>query len=253
MKIFKIILIIVCVVVAVVLSLVLYVQYAVRDIDENNLPKIIQADWIDLDGIGRISKFRSGSGHDFSGNGESCRSMKHYFNAKRTNEEEMLISENNGFPAAFSLEGAIPIYSPVDGEIIAVKGEESDLGKQVYIRPEKYQDFTIRLFHVFPIEGYTEGRKVAAGEQIAHIGRLQNTDIAVSLGGSGSRAYVSYFDVMPDEIFAKYQAVGVENRDQLIITQEYRDTRPFKCKGEQFAENHDASGDEFVFINGYRR
>lgn len=253
MKIFKIILIIVCVAVAVVLSLVLYEQYAVRDIDENNLPKIIQADWIDLDSIGRISKFRSGSGHDFSGNGETCRSMKHYFNAKRTNEEEMLISENNGFPPAFSLERAIPISSPVDGEIVAVKTDESGIGEQVYIRPKEYPDFTIRLFHIFPLDGYVEGRKVSAGEQIAHIGRLQNTDIAVSIGGTGSHTLVSYFDVMPDEIFAKYQAVGVENRDQLIITKEYRDTHPFKCKGEQFAENHDASGDDFVFINGYRR
>lgn len=253
MKIFKIILIIACLVAVVVLSLVFYQQYAIRDIDESNLPKIIQADWIDLRHIGALSKFRSGSGHDFSGNGETCRSMKHYFNAKRTNDEEMLISENNGFPPAFSLDGAIPIYSPVDGEIVAVKSDESGIGEQVYIRPKDYQDFTIRLFHVFPLDGYVEGKKVSAGEQIANIGRIQNTDIAVSIGGTGSRTLVSYFDVMPDEIFSKYQAAGVENRDQLIITKEYRDMHPFKCKGEWFAENRDASGDEFVFINGYQR
>lgn len=253
MKIFKIILILVGVAAALVLSLVLYERYAIRDIDENNLPKIIRADWIDLSRISHISKFRSGSGHDFSGNGETCRSMKHYFNAKRTNEEEMLINENNGFPPAFSLEGAIPIYSPVDGEVVAIKEDRSGLGNQVYIRPEEYQDFIIRLFHVFPLDGYTEGRTVSAGEQIANIGRIQNTDIAVSIGGMGSHAFVSYFDVMPDEIFSRYQSAGVGSRDQLIITKEYRDAHPFKCRGEWFAENHDASGSELVYINGYRR
>lgn len=236
-----------------VVMMVAYQQFSVKIIDEKNLPKIIQVDWIDLSRISHISKFRSGSGHDFSGNGETCRSMKHYFNAKRTNEEELLINENNGFPPAFSLEGAIPIYSPVEGEIVTIKDDQSGLGKQVYIRPKNYQDFTIRLFHIFLLDGYAEGKKVSAGEQIANIGRIQNTDIAVSIGGSGSNRFVSYFDVMPDEIFSKYQLAGIENRDQLIVTKEYRDAHPFKCKGEWFTENHDNSGDEFVYINGYRQ
>src|SRR3990167_4326765 len=114
-----------------------YERYSIKNIDEKNLPKIIQADWIDLNRISHISRFRSGSGHDFSGNGETCRSMKHYFNAKRTKEEEMLVNENKGFPPAFSLERAIPIYSPVDGVIVAIKEDRSGLGKQVYIRPNK--------------------------------------------------------------------------------------------------------------------
>lgn len=233
------------------LGLITYYQKsALANIDENNLPKIIQADWIDLARIGYISKFRSGSGHDFSEGGEQCRSMKHYFNIARTEQEQQLISKNNGYPPAFSLEGAIPIYSPVDGKIVDIR-EDGSLGSQIFIEPTNYSNYTIRLFHIFPLDGLKNGRSVQAGEQVGNIGQLQNTDIAVSVGGLFGRRFVSYFQVMPDDIFAKYQAVGVKRRDQLIVTKAYRDAHPLKCKGEWFAENYDSSGDEYVFINGY--
>ena len=239
--------------IVVVAMIALYQQFSVKIVDEKSLPKIIQADWIDLSRVGSISKFRSGSGHDFSGNGDTCRSMKHYFNAKRTNEEEMMVSKHKGMLPAFSLEGAIPIYSPVDGEIVAIKEDQSDLGKQVYIQSKNYENFIFRLFHIFLLDGYVEGKTVSAGEHIANIGRIQNTDIAVSMGGLGSKVFVSYFSVMPDEIFSKYQLAGIMNRDQLIVTKEYRDIHPFQCKGEWFIENNDATLDESVYINGYMR
>lgn len=250
MKHIKTISIIACVLIM-SMALIAYLnKRSLENIDENNLPKIIQADWIDLGRIGSISKFRSGSGHDFSGSGEACRSMKHYFNPVRTEEDQKLIDQSNGFPPPFSLEGAIPIYSPVDGEIKSV-GKEETIGKQIHIRPEKYPNFTIRLFHIYLLDGYEEGRKVSAGEKIGHIGRIQNTDIAINIGGLYKHKFVSYFQVMPDELFVKYQAAGVESREQLIIAREYRDAHPLECNGEWFAVNHDATADEFVFINGH--
>ncbi len=220
------------------------------DFDEGDLPKIIQADWIDLDRIGSISRFRSGAGHDFSGNGETCRSMKHYFNPARTEEEQEIINKNNGFPPPFSLENAISVYSPVDGEIIDV-ADDGYLGEQVYIRSARYPDFTVRLFHIFLPDGYGKGVKVKAGEKIGNVGGTQNTDIAVSVGNPRGRKFVSYFRVMPDEIFAKYRAAGVKSRDQLVITKEYRDAHPLECRGERFAENYDSAPGNSVFINGY--
>lgn len=41
--------------------------------------KFITTDYIELDKIDRVSKFRSGIGHDYRDDAESCRSMKHYF------------------------------------------------------------------------------------------------------------------------------------------------------------------------------
>src|SRR3989338_5428143 len=92
--------------------------------DSGSAPQFIQADFIDLDKIAYISKFRSGSGHDFSGNGEKCRSMKHYFNTQDTREKMDAFSQNNGIPPAPDGNGDIPIYSPVDGKIVSVAKEQ---------------------------------------------------------------------------------------------------------------------------------
>src|SRR3990172_3261597 len=101
----------------------------------DSLPQFIEADFIDLDKIYSISKFRSGSGHDFSGNGEKCRSMKHYFNTQDTREKMDAFSQNNGIPPAPDGNGDIPIYSPVDGKIVSVAKEQMPIGVQIYIRP----------------------------------------------------------------------------------------------------------------------
>lgn len=220
-------------------------------VSSDNPPKFIQADWIDISRIGNISKFRSSSGHDFSGNGESCRSMKHYFNALRTSQDETLINNNHGFPPPFSLDGAIPVYSPVDGKIVMVESDNENVGQQIYIQPQKYSSFTVRLFHIYLLDGYKKGKSVKAGEQIGNVGRIQNSDIAISTGGLGSHSFLSYFEVMPDSVFAKYQALGIKDREELIITKEYRDAHPLQCNGEQFAQHYDGSNaDDFVYING---
>lgn len=217
--------------------------------DPNNLPQFIQADFIDLDKIMSISKFRSGSGHDFSqGSGEKCRSMKHYFNVQNTQEGERLRSQNNGMPPGPDGKNDISIYSPVDGKISAIQSDQT-LGEQIYIQPTGYSDIKIRLFHMYKLEGVKNGRAVKAGEKIGVIGQYQNTDIAITRGSD----YISYFEVIPDSIFAKYVARGVVDRSELIITKEYRDANPLKCNGEQFAVNYDSdpNSGNLVFLSGY--
>src|SRR3989344_5392000 len=58
-------------------------------VDEQSLPKFIQADWIDLQYVASISKFRSAMGRGYPDKHEECRSMKHYFN---------LIYDRKNFP-----------------------------------------------------------------------------------------------------------------------------------------------------------
>src|SRR5437868_305990 len=63
--------------------LVLFFVVVVRPyplFNANKVPKIVTANFIDLDRVYAISRYRSGAGHDYSVNGETCRSMKHYFN-----------------------------------------------------------------------------------------------------------------------------------------------------------------------------
>lgn len=212
------------------------------------LSEFIQADFIDLMKIYAISKFRSGSGHDFSrGSGETCRSMKHYFNVRRTEQAEQLINQNKGIPPTPDGKTDIQIFSPVDGRIASI--ESNQFGKQIYIQPDSHPNFMIRLFHIYPLSDITNGALVKAGQKIGVIGQYQNTDIAITEGRGN---YISYFEVMPDSLFAKYQALGVKNRNELIISKAERDANPLQCNGEYFAKNYesDPSSENFVYLKG---
>jgi hypothetical protein len=54
-------------------------DWATYDVASNGIPKFVADDYVYVASVGRISKFRSGAGHDFSDDFESCRSMKHYY------------------------------------------------------------------------------------------------------------------------------------------------------------------------------
>lgn len=64
---------------------------------------------------------------------------------------------------------------------------------------------------------------------------------------------MSYFQVMPDAIFARYQARGAQSRDDFILTRAYRDTHPLECRGESFAKNYQGNPTmrEEVHLTGY--
>lgn len=211
--------------------------------------QFIQADFIDLTKIFSISKFRSGSGHDFSQRGEPCRSMKHYFVPQWSEAGQKLREANSNLPPLPDGVTDIAIYSPVDGKIVGVNAERTPIGVQVYIRPEANRRATVRLFHIYLDSSVAEGSKVRAGEKIGVIGQYSSTDIAIQT----SDGFVSYFDVMPDSIFAKYQARGVKTRSDLIFTKEYRDANPLQCNGESFAVNYDSdpNSGNFVLLSGY--
>ncbi len=222
--------------------------------DDSNPPQFIQADFIDLSKIFAVSKYRSGSGHDFSkGSGESCRSMKHYFNPQESAEKEVAWNANNGIPPMPDGKNDIAIYSPVDGKITKVAEEQTPIGVQVYIRPDSYPDATVRLFHIYLDDGVGKNSIVKAGQKIGNISRYASTDIAINTGSFMKPSFFSYFALMPDGVFANYQARGVKSRDDLILTKEYRDAHPLECKGEQFAQNYDsgASFGNHVYLSGY--
>lgn len=220
------------------------------EIDINNPPKFVQADFISLDRIENISKFRSGSGHDFSGNGETCRSMKHYYNVPWSEEGERLRQANNGMPAKPDGKNDIKIFSPVDGKITRIQTEQTPIGEQIYIEPDSYPDFTIRLFHVYKLAGIAKGSRVKAGEQIGVIGQFQNTDIAVEYKAKFSGPQlISYFNIMPDSLFAEYIKRGAASRDDFSFTKEYRDANPFQCSGEWFSKNNDQDRTQFFYLS----
>jgi hypothetical protein len=102
-------------------------------------PKFVKTDYIDLNKVTQISKFRSFAGHNYSdfiqfGSDaikiqfkavESCVSMKHYYSPPDANAV---------------------IRAPVSGVISRVFEEE--LGTQIHITSDAQPAFTFSIFHI---------------------------------------------------------------------------------------------------------
>ncbi len=185
------------------------------------IPRFADSNYIELEKISRISRLRSGIGHDYSDCFESCRSMKHYFQAR----EGMALS--------------IEIFSPVEGDITRIDQEGlSDSGSQIRIRPTGYPDFTCIIFHVALSDGVSPGDHVTSGQQLGTHAYLGCSDIAIEVEIANHPScpwqLISYFEVMTDAVFQEYQAAGVTSREQMIISQAERDADPLNCTGETF-------------------
>jgi len=223
-----------------------------KKIDVENPPRFIQAEFIDLSRIGSISKFRSGAGHDYAANGETCRSMKHYFTPIIDPANDWRTRSTDGIPPKPDGKTDIPILSPVDGEVTSISEEQTPIGVQVWIRPNNAPNYKIRLFHIYLSDSINTGTKVTAGQKIGVIGGQQGTDIAVEGLPPWTKQAVSYFQVLPDNLFQAYIDRGATNRDDFIISKAERDANPLKCEGEKFIypADYDSSQDE-VLLSGY--
>lgn len=191
---------------------------AVHPVKENTADSlfVIRVDYIELDNIERISRFRSGIGHDYSDETEHCRSMKHYFQPKGTVDW-----------------GSVKIFSPVSGTISRLFDEWA--GTQLHIQPFGHESYTVIIFHCKTKKMYAIGDTVFAGEQLGtHIGSQTMSDIAVAYSGAGPYTLVSYFEIISDSLFGRYTMRGVASRDDLIISRPARDADPLQCSGETF-------------------
>jgi hypothetical protein len=199
-------------------------------------PKFIQAHYINLNYIDSVSKFRSGAGHNYSDEYEAPnRSMKHYFTPLSQ------YREGNGT----NLD--VKIYAPVSGTISDIFHESYQLsngeyaGYQLHIIPDGYSAFVVRIFHVNYLSGLTIGTHVNAGQWLgyADMREAYSSDLAVECIYAAPPVYpvgspyldrgikdLSAFEVMTDTIFRQYQARGIGNRDDVIISKEYRDANP---------------------------
>lgn len=177
---------------------------------------VIRHDYIELAKIERISRFRSGIGHDYSDDSEDCRSMKHYYQPKNS-----------------VMWSSVKIFSPVSGTVVRTFDEWA--GTQVQIQPFMYSSYTVIIFHVALQRVLAIGDTVTAGEQLGtHIGSQTMSDVAVGFSAQNQWRLVSYFDLISDSLFLQYQNRGASSRSDLIITKQARDADPLNCSGETF-------------------
>jgi hypothetical protein len=183
------------------------------------LPKFIVNNYIELDKIDSISRYRSGVGHDYSDSYESCRSMKHYFKPR------------------YDVDWAsVKIYAPVNGTIINMF-PDSIWGTQIWIMPSGMPAFNVTLFHVNITIPLSIGSNVLSGQQIGtHYGPGTTSDVAIQINAPNNTFQrVSYFDVMTGQLFNCYKSRGIMEEDSFIISKAARDADPLlPCDGQQF-------------------
>jgi hypothetical protein len=191
----------------------------VYDIDKQGIPQFIAYDYIELDKIMQISRFRSDAGHIFIDDfeTEASGSMKHYF-----------------VPLAAVDPAAIKIYSPVDGTIAKLTLEWA--GYLVEITPQDYPAFSIWIFHVNLNGNLHVGSKLSAGQELGtHLGAQTQSDVAVWVNTPGNRRkLLSYFEVMPIDIFLLYQNRGVAQREDLIIPKDAAEAEQIYIDADEY-------------------
>ena len=194
---------------------------------EDSIPQFVNSNYLDLNKIEKISKFRSGMGHDYSDDFESCRSMKHYFNP---NVEDYSVIE---------------IFSPVDGIVVSLV--ESN-GIRINIKSSAYPEYQFIIFHVDLLPEIEIGDIISEGELIGnHINNSTISDIAVQRyvlhEGIFKTQLLSYFEVMTDEHFnGNYLGPEISKKSDLIISSSERDLNPLHCEGEAFIGEINADG-----------
>jgi len=207
------------------------------DVDINGIPQFVSTDVIELSKISEISKFRSGEGHDYSDDFESCRSMKTYFLPK-TDVDKL----------------SIKIFSPINGTVIGTTDEWTEesvsKGEMISIESEEYPAFHLIIFHIDLIKPLNVGDKIVAGQLLGHPAGYENSTIAdTAVGVITPKGYklVSYFEVITDALFQSYQARGLNARDDVIISKEERDADPLTCIDEIFTNGGNL--DNWVILN----
>jgi len=187
------------------------------DIDKDGIPEFVGTNYIELDKIYRISKFRSSVGHDYSDAFEHCRSMKHYFEPKSTVDWS-----------------TISIYSPVTG--IVTRAEQEWAGTKIEIASNDYPAFRFSIFHINLAIQLSVNDTVTAGQLLGtHIGSQTMSDISVIVNDPTRQGrMVSWFEVITDEVFNEYADRGVNSREDMIIPKETRDAHPLTCSDDTF-------------------
>lgn len=129
---------------------------------------------------------------------------------------------------------SVDIYSPVSGEITRV--EEEWAGTKLEIESEAYPAFRFQIFHIHMDSIKNIGDKIHAGDHLGkHVGPETYSDVSVIVNDPTRQGrFVSYFDVITNDVFLKYTNRGILNRSDLIISKDLRDTHPLICKGDQF-------------------
>lgn len=188
-------------------------------------PPLLTANFIDLDKVEKISKFRSCQGHTVvpQDGSESARNMKHYF---------VLKSEFFGGQK-------VGIFSPFDGFVQGtMSNPEKKLEGEIWIGQEG-TPWSVSFEHINLARNFERGNEVRAGELVGYVAD-KGLDVVYAVGGDGVEimngyespftALDSVFNHMNEEVLAIYQKKGIMVKEDIIYGREYRDQNPCKYR-----------------------
>ena len=214
-------------------------NYYAESFDPDNIPQIATFNFTELDNFSRMTKIRSGVGHDFSfpspeydPDGKNCRSMKHYFIQKGVPRENALYDTT---PHTFDWT-TTKYFAPTDGVIerIDIGTSQYDSGATVSIQAAAPPGWYFVFMHVTLLPDLVVGSSVEAGQQIA----TQATDedwgeIAVEVRINSRESHlVSFLQVASDEVLQLYRDRNVTSASDVIVPREQRDATPLACGGK---------------------
>jgi hypothetical protein len=197
--------------------------------NESLKPPGLVANFVDLNKVSRVSKFRSCTGHSTvpQDGREMKRNMKHYITL---------------YPE-YKKENSVEIFSPYDGYVALIMNEE------IWVAPQRKSILNIlpinqwmfSVIHVKPKEGLGIGSKVKAGELIGYGTFLQYPEFDPSFDAVYGTMGIppkridnwnspygkldSIFNHMSTEVLAEYEQKGL-TRESTILSKEERDNNP---------------------------
>lgn len=215
---------------------------------KNEPPPQLVSNFVNVDDITKISKFRSCVGHVTvpQDQRETKRSMKHYFWVK----PELAGTDR------------VKIYSPYDGYVSDVRSDpEERLEGEIWIIPKRVLamlppigvwQFSVQ--HIIVREDLKRGSEVKAGEVLGHAAipsqERASFDIVyakqalipkmIDNWNSPFNDLDSVFNHMNEKVFAEYRNRGIASTDQMLINKNVRDTNHCQYQGDgPYFENQD--------------
>ncbi len=221
-------------------------------------PPTLVANFINLDKIEKISKYRSCAGHVTvpQDERETKRNMKHYYWVK---------------PEYYGTD-TVEIYAPFDGFVTVLREEpelnlEGEIGivpKDAFVWLPPIYRWSFSVQHIYVRDDLRQGSEVKSGELIGYAA----SDADKRLGGSFDIVYAKFglpfktidnwrapfvdldsvFNHMSDKVLAEYMAKGVTSKDDFIISKETRDQNLCRYQGEgPYFMNQEAEENWVVF------
>ncbi len=227
------------------------------DSSDSSESPTITANFVDLDKIAAITKFRSCQGHIVvPQDGTETRSnMKHYFYLKK---------------AYTTTPKQVELYAPFDGFVSDIFAGDKDFSdrnpnsRDVSISKKK--GFTSRgswnmtILHIEPRDGLEEGNAVKAGELLGYVALEKIPpyyafDVVYAKTGiipkkvdnwtSPYAALDSVFNHMTDSAIAAYSVFGADSAEDFVIAKATRDAAPCQYgeDGRQFSRERNLDWD----------